>query len=131
MTMTRPQIASGNHLTPPLEQRASNVMARASLRRELRLIALDLLGPIELDDCTGETAEWVERTTDTTVSAPRECAGRSRPEAQPPEPGLLHGRPASVIVDEARDFAPDLVVVGSRWSARGRTSCRRTARRVA
>ncbi len=69
MTTTRPPIASANHLTPPLEQRASNVMARASLRRELRLIALDLLGPLELDDCSGATADWVDRTTETAVSA--------------------------------------------------------------
>lgn len=68
VTMTRPPIPSA-HLTPPLEQRASNVMARASLRRELRSIALDLLGPLELDDCPGETADWVARTTEMAVSA--------------------------------------------------------------
>ena len=69
MTATRLPLDDRLHLTPPLEQRASNVMARASLRRELRLIVLDLLGPLELDECSGETADWIERTTETAVSA--------------------------------------------------------------
>ena len=34
------------------------------------------------------------------------------------EPVLLHGRPASVIVDEARDMSADLIVVGHRGQGR-------------
>lgn len=56
-------------LSPPLDRRATSVMARARLRSELRSIALDLLGRCEPDELPADAAAWVENATETAVSA--------------------------------------------------------------
>lgn len=51
-----------------LAQQVTRIGARARLEGELRSIAVDLLGPHEVDEFPASCANWVATTTDSAVS---------------------------------------------------------------
>jgi hypothetical protein len=60
------------HPSPGLARSMARVGARSRLDRELRLIAVDLLGPYQSDELPAECAAWVDATTEAAVSSVRD-----------------------------------------------------------
>jgi len=58
----------GERLSSGLARQIARVEARARLERELRSIAVDLLGPNEADEFPASCADWVGTTVDSAVS---------------------------------------------------------------
>jgi hypothetical protein len=60
--------------TSGISRRIARVEANGRLERELRSIAIDLLGPNESDELSAACAEWVATTTDAAVSRVSDAA---------------------------------------------------------
>lgn len=63
-----PRTGPHSLLKPPLDRRATRVMARARLHDELRSIALDLLGPCRPGELPVGVADWIDDATETAAS---------------------------------------------------------------
>ncbi len=63
---------TARRLSSPLARRASAIGARYRLEREIRAIALDLVGPSDASGLSRETADWVSATADSVVGAVRD-----------------------------------------------------------
>jgi uncharacterized protein (DUF2249 family) len=63
---------SARRLSPQLARRASAVGARARLDREIRELAIDLVGPADPGELSPESAAWLSAATDAAVGAVRD-----------------------------------------------------------
>lgn len=63
---------AARQLTSRLARRVAAVAARARLERELRLLALDLLGPADPARLTPDVRTWIDGATDEAVGAVRD-----------------------------------------------------------
>lgn len=93
---------AARRLSAGLARRAVAVDARKRLEREIRAIALDLLGPTDAAGLSPECAAWLSAATDATVGAVRDGSLSVLIGALD---RLLASAPRSVVseLDEARD----------------------------
>ena len=89
-------------LSPRLARRVAAVAARARLERELRAIALDLLGPADPARLPAATRAWVDSATDDAVGAVRDLSLATLVERLD---AVVATAPAEVVtrLDEAAD----------------------------
>ena len=96
-----PPARSPSRVPSSVARHVSRVAAWARLEDELRSIAVDLLGPNELDELPAACADWVAATTEAAVSDVCEAALNRLVQALD---SLLVGVPPDVAsrLDEAR-----------------------------